>query len=227
PRRPARASSRSSARLRAARPRCRGRPPRRSGRACADGRRGARDAARERACGRCPPRSPRPPRRRRRRRPPLRPHRRLPSVSRFAALRAMLPRFRKDRLPAQSMVRKRSRLAGAGLAPAGNAGGLVYGLITIGALMAAESGRHESYVELFPSALVATLLYWLAHSYAELLGLRLATGGSITLAALVIAWLAGAPQESGVTAALRTAVVTIVVFELLAGIRAKSTLGEL
>ncbi|HWG08873.1 MAG TPA: hypothetical protein VN672_07675 [Solirubrobacteraceae bacterium] len=146
------------------------------------------------------------------------------------------------------MVRKRSRLAGAGLAPAGNAGGLVYGLITIGALMAAESGRHESYVELFPSALVATLLYWLAHSYAELLGLRLATGGSLTpaalggalahdwaivcgaaipLAALVIAWLAGAPQESGVTAALRTAVVTIVVFELLAGIRAKSTLGEL
>ena len=45
--------------------------------------------------------------------------------------------------------------------------------------------------------------------------------------ALVIAWLLGASHEAGVTAALRTAVVTIVVFELLAGIRAKSSLREL
>jgi hypothetical protein len=43
----------------------------------------------------------------------------------------------------------------------------------------------------------------------------------------VIAWIVGAGQEAGVTAALRTAVVTVVVFELLAGIRAKSTPSEL
>ena len=43
----------------------------------------------------------------------------------------------------------------------------------------------------------------------------------------MIAWLVGASEESGVTAALRTAVVTVVVFELVAGIRAKSTRGEL
>ena len=43
----------------------------------------------------------------------------------------------------------------------------------------------------------------------------------------MIAWAVGASRESGVTAALRTAVVTVVVFEVLAGIRAKSTPAEL
>ncbi len=145
------------------------------------------------------------------------------------------------------MVRK-SRLTSKRLVPAGNAAGLVYGVITVGALMAAESGRHESYLDAFASAAFATLLYWLAHSYADLLGSRLETGEPLTpralgqalahdwaivrgaaipLLALAIAWLVGASRESGVTAALRTAVVAVVVFELLAGIRAKSTPGEL
>ncbi|HEY2216170.1 MAG TPA: hypothetical protein VGH21_01660 [Solirubrobacteraceae bacterium] len=146
------------------------------------------------------------------------------------------------------MVRKSTWLTSKRLVPAGNAAGVVYGVITIGALMAAESGRHEGYVDLLASALVATLLYWLAHAYADLLGRRLATGEALTvrslgralvhdwaivrgaaipLLALVIAWVVGASQESGVTAALRTAVVTVVVFEVLAGIRAKSTPAEL
>ncbi|MFI4990766.1 MAG: hypothetical protein ACHQHO_07625 [Solirubrobacterales bacterium] len=150
------------------------------------------------------------------------------------------------------MVRKAggstaSRLSNV-LVPADNPAGVVYGVITVGALMAAESGRHESYIDAFASAAIATLLYWLAHSYSDLLGDRLRTGEPLTLRvlgralvhdwaivrgaaipllALVIAWLVGANQESGVTAALRTAVVTVVVFELLAGIRAKSTPAEL
>jgi hypothetical protein len=151
------------------------------------------------------------------------------------------------------MVRKssdtaKSRLTSKRLVPAGNAAGVVYGVITVGALMAAESGRHETYVDTVASALVATLLYWLAHAYADLLGRRLATGEALTMRALaralahdwaivrgaaipilalLIAWAVGAGQESGVTAALRTAVVTVVVFELLAGIRAKSSPAEL
>jgi hypothetical protein len=146
------------------------------------------------------------------------------------------------------MVRKRFRWTSKRLVPADNPAGVVYGVITVGALMAAESGRHESYFDALASAIFATLLYWLAHSYADLLGSRLETGERLTagglgralahdwaivrgaaipLLALLIAWLVGASQESGVTAALRTAVVTVVVFELLAGIRAKSTLGEL
>jgi hypothetical protein len=145
------------------------------------------------------------------------------------------------------MVRKSSWLTSKRLVPAGNAAGVVYGVITVGALMAAESGRHESYVDAIGSALIATLLYWLAHAYADLLG-RLATGEQLTavalaralahdwaivrgaalpLLALVIAWIAGASREAGVTAALRTAIVTVVVFEMIAGLRAKSTPGEL
>jgi hypothetical protein len=146
------------------------------------------------------------------------------------------------------MVRKRFDLTSKRLVPADNAAGVVYGVITVGALMAAESGRHESYLDAFASALFATLLYWLAHSYADLLGSRLETGEGLTAAslgralihdwaivrgaaipllALVIAWAVGASREAGVTAALRTAVVAVVVFELLAGLRAKSTLREL
>jgi hypothetical protein len=146
------------------------------------------------------------------------------------------------------MVRKTRWLTSKRLVPAGNAAGVVYGVITVGALMAAESGRHESYVDTIASALIATLLYWLAHAYADLLGRRLATGERLTavtlaralahdwaivrgaalpLLALVISWIVGASQEAGLTAALRTAVVTVVVFEVVAGIRAKSTPGEL
>jgi hypothetical protein len=145
------------------------------------------------------------------------------------------------------MVSK-SRLLAKRLVTPSNAAGMVYGVITVGALMAAESGRHESYLDALASALFATLLYWLAHSYADLLGRRIETGERLTvrslaralahdwaivrgaaipLLALVLAWLAGASRESGVTAALRTAVVTVVVFELLAGIRARSTPSEL
>lgn len=142
----------------------------------------------------------------------------------------------------------KSILPGKRLVAAGNAAGVVYGVITVGALMAAESGRHESYIDAIASAVFATLLFWLAHAYADLVGRRLDTGealtvrtlaralgddwgivrgGAIPLVAMVIAWLLGASQESGVTAALRTAVVAVVVFELLADIRARSTLPEL
>jgi hypothetical protein len=124
----------------------------------------------------------------------------------------------------------------------------VFGVITVGALMAAESGRHESYLDMVASAVIAMLLYWLAHAYAELLGHRLTTGeplsvkslgtalardwaivrgAAIPLLAVLIAWVLGASREAGVTAALRTAVVTVVIFELLAGVRAKSAPGEL
>src|ERR1700758_3616830 len=81
------------------------------------------------------------------------------------------------------MVSK-SILRGKRLVPAGNAAGVVYGGITVGALMAAESGRHESYVDAIASALFATLLYWLAHAYADLLGRRLDTGEHLTVATL-------------------------------------------
>ncbi|HEY2140575.1 MAG TPA: hypothetical protein VGG98_00780 [Solirubrobacteraceae bacterium] len=132
--------------------------------------------------------------------------------------------------------------------PEENPAGIVYGVITIGALLAAESGRHESYLDTFASAAIALGLYWLAHTYANLLGRRLVTherltghalwrailhdwaivrGAAIPLLALPIAWIAGAAQATAVAAALWSAVVSLVAFELLAGLRARAAPGEL
>jgi hypothetical protein len=126
--------------------------------------------------------------------------------------------------------------------------GVVYGIVAIGALLAAESGRHETYVDTVGSAALAACLFWLAHAYATLLGRRLIhrevltpitlwralthdwaifRGAAIPLAALVIAWAAGAAQETAVTAALWCAVATVVAFELVAGIRSRARPAEL
>jgi len=125
---------------------------------------------------------------------------------------------------------------------------VVYGVIVIGALLAAESGRHESYPETLGSAALAAALYWLAHAYASVLGRRLThnerlsagvlaralahdwsliRGAAIPLIALVIAWVSGAQQETAVTAALWSAIASLVIFELIAGIRSRATSGEL
>jgi hypothetical protein len=125
---------------------------------------------------------------------------------------------------------------------------VVYGVIVIGALLAAESGRHETYPDTVASAAIAASLYWLAHGYATALGRRLTTherftartlsralihdwaivrGAAIPLLALLVAWAAGAGQETAVTAALWCAVVGVIAFELLAGIRSRATPSEL
>jgi hypothetical protein len=132
--------------------------------------------------------------------------------------------------------------------PRKNPARVVYGIITVGALMAAESGHEESYADTFASALIATCLYWLLHSYSNVLGHRLASGGrlnvstlsrglieewaiirgaAIPLLALLICWVAGASRETGITAALWTAVVGLVLFELAAAVRSRATPAEL
>jgi len=126
------------------------------------------------------------------------------------------------------------------LLPEANPSGTVYGLITVGALLAAESGIHDTYEETVGSLAVATILYGFAHSYSELLGNRLETpsrlnreavvqvvagyisvikGALLPLIAMLIAWAAGASQETAVTAALWTTVVSLFLLELAAGIR--------
>ena len=56
--------------------------------------------------------------------------------------------------------------------PVENPAGVIYGVLAIGALLAAESGRHESYADTLGSVLIALCLYWLAHAYADVLGHR-------------------------------------------------------
>jgi len=132
--------------------------------------------------------------------------------------------------------------------PGENPARVVYGIIAVGALMAAESGRHESYPDTVASALVATALYWLAHSYADVLGRRLATferltaralreaavrefaivrGAAIPLLVLLICWAAGASQQSAVTAALWSSVASLFIFELIAGVRSRASAREI
>lgn len=139
-------------------------------------------------------------------------------------------------------------MVGAWLVPSENPAGAVYGVIVIGALLAAESGRHEGYPDTIASAAIAAGLYWLAHAYAGVLGRRLTHGGHLTatalaralvrdwalvrgaaipLLALLVAWAAGAQQETAVTAALWSAIASLVVFELIAGIRSRATSAEL
>jgi hypothetical protein len=149
-----------------------------------------------------------------------------------------------DTRPDQSLA---ERLA-SWIVPERNPAGAVYGLITLGALLAAESGLRDTYPETVGSATLAVLLYWFAHSYSDVLGLRLdehesfswtelwqtfsrdwaiAKGAGLPLLALVIAWATGASQATGVTAAVWTTVACLIAFELAAGIRSHARPLEL
>jgi hypothetical protein len=129
-----------------------------------------------------------------------------------------------------------------------NPAGAVFGTLTAGALLAAESGLRDTYPETVGSVLLVVVLYWLAHSYADLLGLRLSSPGRLTLGrlwhafgrdwaivrgafapvlALLVAWALGAPQATAVSAGTWTAVVSLVAFELAAGLRSRAKAPEL
>ncbi len=126
--------------------------------------------------------------------------------------------------------------------------GVVYGLITVGALLAAESGLKDTYPETIGSMAVAMTLYWFAHAYADVLGLRLSEqrrvswaelwhtfvqdwsivrGAGLPLLAVLAAWAAGAGQAEAVTAGVWAVVASLIAFELAAGVRSKAKPIEL
>ena len=74
-------------------------------------------------------------------------------------------------------------IAAKAVSPA-DAGGVVYGVIVIGALLAAESGSHDGYAGVLESGLVAACLYWVAHAYANLLGQLFVAREHLTVRAL-------------------------------------------
>lgn len=121
-------------------------------------------------------------------------------------------------------------------------------MIVIGALLAAESPRHENYLDTLASAGIAAALYWLAHSYAGVLGNRLATrerltgralaralahdwpllrGASIPLLALLLTAALGASRATAVSAAVWASAASIALFELIAGLRSHAERREL
>ncbi len=129
-----------------------------------------------------------------------------------------------------------------------NPGAAVYGTITVGALLAAESSQRETYLATITAVIVTMILYWIAHSYAGFAGSRLKDGEPLTLEgigramlhelgllsgaampllALVLFDLAGASLATAVTAGIWTAAAMVVVIELVAGIRAELNGKEL
>jgi hypothetical protein len=129
-----------------------------------------------------------------------------------------------------------------------NLGGLVYGTITVGALLAAESAQRETYLETVGAVVIALMLYWLAHSYAEFTARRLKgkdpitlgalaqamvyelsilVGAAIPLLTLLVWWVVGARLASAVTAAIWAAAAMTMLIEVVAALRTKQSGREL
>jgi hypothetical protein len=123
-----------------------------------------------------------------------------------------------------------------------NPAGLVYGTIAVGALLAAESVRRETYVKTVAAVVVTLILYWLAYSYAEFTARRLREHGRFTLDGLarcaahelsvligaalpllvvLVLWAAGSGLSVAITAAIWTSAATIVTIEAVIGVRAQ------
>jgi hypothetical protein len=124
----------------------------------------------------------------------------------------------------------------------------IYGTMTVGALLAAESAGSETYAETVIAVVITLVIYWFAHSYAEFASERLKEreplrfgplgrimvrqlpilfGAAIPLVAVLVLWAAGASLSTAVTAAVWTSAVVVVLIEMMAGIRAKRTGREL
>jgi hypothetical protein len=122
-----------------------------------------------------------------------------------------------------------------------NPAAFIYGMIVLGTLLAAESAKRETFPRTVAAVVIATLLYWLVHGYAQLTAQQLrerrpielshlgealrdelgvVLGAAPPLFALLFSWLAGASLNAAVAAAIWTDVGMIVLIELAAGIRA-------
>jgi nicotinamide riboside transporter PnuC len=123
----------------------------------------------------------------------------------------------------------------------------IYGTIMIGALLAAETAKRETYARTVGAVLIALAIYWLAHSYAEFTSRRLREsrpftvggfvhgmihelpillGASLPLVALLLWWIFGAPLTSAVNASIWTSAGTIFAIEVAAGLRTSNSLRQ-
>jgi len=71
------------------------------------------------------------------------------------------------------------------LVPSENPAAAIYGVLTIGALLTAETGLHEKYIDTVGSALIAVALYWLAHAYATMVAWGISGTDRLGVGALV------------------------------------------
>jgi hypothetical protein len=123
-----------------------------------------------------------------------------------------------------------------------NAAGLVYGTILVATLLSAESAARETYPKTVAAVLVTLAAYWLTLAYSRFTGDRLEhkerfslsdlvhaareeltvlLGAAIPLDMLLVFWIGGASLETAVNAAVFIAAVTLVVIEVVIGVRAE------
>ncbi len=116
----------------------------------------------------------------------------------------------------------------------------IYGDITVGSVLAVESTRQQTLLGTLAGVIIALLLYWLAHSYAESAAQRLREGEPLSmtglwqtmthevaillgaafpLLALLLAEAAGASLSQANTAAVWTSASAVVLIEGVAAAR--------
>lgn len=121
-----------------------------------------------------------------------------------------------------------------------NPGGLVYGVLAVATVIAAESTRKETFAKLLLASSITMALYWAAHAYSHHWASRLhrapewtlgeiinslryeasiLAGAVLPLAVLLGAWVVGATTEAGVTAVLWAAAGELLALEVIPGIR--------
>jgi len=123
-------------------------------------------------------------------------------------------------------------------------GPLVYGTITVGAVLDAESTNLETFSETIAGVAIAMVVYWLAYSYAQVtadrvqkgqqLTLRLVvdkmahevsilTGAAVPVVVVAIWYAAGAGLGDALTAGAWAASLMIVLVNVIAALEAKLT----
>jgi hypothetical protein len=129
-----------------------------------------------------------------------------------------------------------------------NPGGLVYGTILIAALLSAEAVKVETYFETLAGVAVTEIIYWMALSYSEFAGHRIAEGEAFNVAGfwrsaqhelavsegalvpvlvLVGCWIGGVDLFNGIRFAIWSSAVVIVIGEVVIGVRSNQHGREL
>ncbi|HEY5252168.1 MAG TPA: hypothetical protein VIJ09_10915 [Acidimicrobiales bacterium] len=124
--------------------------------------------------------------------------------------------------------------------PEENPSGLVYGTVAVGAVLAAESTRRDTFPDTIGATVLILCLYWMAHTYAAVTGDRLKSreslsapglwrsflheativkGAALPIAVLLVLWATPVTLNTAVTAALWTSAVLLVLIESVAAFR--------
>ncbi len=117
----------------------------------------------------------------------------------------------------------------------------IYGTISIGALLSAESVEEETYAATVGAVTITLLIYVLIHAYSDYTGERLASGeplklvglgrtlvgegwllvgAGIPLVALLLCWVLDASLSTAVTVAVWTSAAMVLILEVVSGVRA-------